>query len=209
MTRKRTSSSKRWLAEHESDAFVQEARKRGYRSRAVFKLEEIQKRDRILSPGQVVVDLGAAPGGWSQWARPLLGKQGKLIALDILPMEPLDGVSVITGDFRETRVLESLEALLGDRRADLVMTDMAPNVSGIDTADQAGQLYLCELARDFALEHLRAGGDFLAKVFQGEGFDEYLKTLRQAFEKVAVRKPKASRARSREVYLLARGLRRV
>ena len=209
MSRKRSSSSKRWLAEHEADPYVQEARKRGYRSRAVFKLEEIQQRDRILVPGQVVVDLGAAPGGWSQWARPLLGRKGCLIALDILPMEPLDDVEVITGDFREQSVLEQLEALVGGRSVDLVMTDMAPNVSGIGVADQAGQIHLCDLAREFALEHLRPGGDFLAKVFQGEGFDEFLKSLRQVFDKVVIRKPKASRARSREVYLLARGLRRV
>lgn len=209
MSRKRSSSSARWLAEHEADPYVKEARRLGYRSRAVFKLEEIHQRDRLFRAGQVVVDLGAAPGGWSQWARPLLGAKGALVALDILPMEPLAGVEVITGDFREDSVLETLQSVVGGRAVDLVMSDMAPNVSGVDVTDQAGQIYLCELARDFALEQLRPGGDLLAKVFQGDGFDDFLKSLRQAFEKVVVRKPKASRGRSREVYLLARGLRRV
>ncbi len=209
MSRKRSSSSARWIAEHEADEYVREARKLGYRSRAVFKLLEINQRDRVLRPGQVVVDLGAAPGGWSQVARPLLGANGTLIALDILPMETMDGVDVLTGDFREASVLEALEARLQGKPVDLVMSDMAPNVSGISAADQAGQLYLCELAQDFCAHHLKPGGDFLVKVFQGEGFEAYLKNLRQSFESVLIRKPKASRARSREVYLLARRLRPV
>lgn len=209
MSRKRSSSSSRWLAEHENDLYVKEARKQGYRSRAVFKLKEIAERDHLLRPGMVVVDLGAAPGGWSQLARPLLGPKGRLIALDILPMDPLPDVDLITGDFREEAVLRQLEERVGQKSVDLVLSDMAPNVSGIDSADQVGQLYLCELALDFARQHLRTGGDFLAKVFQGEGFETYLKMLRQDFESVTIRKPKASRPRSREVYLLARRLRRV
>lgn len=209
MSRKRSSSSARWIAEHEADAYVLEARKRGFRSRAVFKLLEINERDHVLRPGQTVVDLGAAPGGWSQVARPMLGKQGRLIALDILPMDPLDGVDIITGDFREDAVLEALQAQLQGEQVDLVMSDMAPNVSGIGIADQAGQLYLCELAQDFAARHLKPGGDFLVKVFQGEGFEPFLVSLRKAYDKVLIRKPKASRARSREVYLLARRLRPV
>lgn len=188
---------------------MKEARKQGYRSRAVFKLKEIAERDHLLRPGMVVVDLGAAPGGWSQLARPLLGPKGRLIALDILPMDPLPDVDLITGDFREEAVLRQLEERVGQKSVDLVLSDMAPNVSGIDSADQVGQLYLCELALDFAKQHLRTGGDFLAKVFQGEGFETYLKMLRQDFESVTIRKPKASRPRSREVYLLARRLQRV
>lgn len=204
MSKKRSNSSARWLAEHEQDFYVQRARKLGYRSRAVFKLEEIQQKDRLLKPGQIVVDLGAAPGGWSQWARPLLGAKGRLIALDILPMEPLTDVEFILGDFREESVLRELEARIGDHAVDLVLSDMAPNLSGIDTADQAASLYLCELALEFAKAHLKPKGAFLTKAFQGEGFDAYLRTLRQCFESVTIRKPKASRARSSEVYLLAR-----
>lgn len=209
MSQKRRPSSARWIAEHENDPYVKEARRLGFRSRAVFKLKEINERDRLLRPGMVVVDLGAAPGGWSQLARPLLGPSGRMIALDILPMEPLAGVDVITGDFREETVLRELESKVGSQAVDLVLSDMAPNVSGIDTADQAGQLYLCELALEFARAHLKPRGDLVLKVFQGEGFDAFLKTIRQDFESVTIRKPKASRPRSREVYLLARGLRRV
>lgn len=209
MSQKRRPSSARWLAEHENDPYVKEARRLGFRSRAVFKLKEIQDRDGILRPGQVVVDLGAAPGGWSQWARALLGPKGRLFAVDILPMEPLADVEILTGDFREQTVLSELEGRVGARAVDLVMSDMAPNVSGIDSADQAGQIYLCELALEFAKAHLKPGGSFLVKVFQGEGFETYLKLVRATFESVAIRKPKASRARSREVYLLARSLRGV
>lgn len=209
MSRKRSASSSRWLAEHEADHYVKEARKQGYRSRAVFKLKEIAERDHLLRPGMIVVDLGAAPGGWSQLARPLLGSKGRVVALDILPMDALPDVDIITGDFREEAVLRELEQRLGGREVDLVLSDMAPNVSGIDSADQVGQLYLCELALEFSRQHLRPGGDFLAKVFQGEGFEVFLKQLRQDFESVTIRKPKASRPRSREVYLLARRLRRV
>lgn len=209
MSRKRSASSSRWLAEHESDPYVRDARKLGYRSRAVFKLKEINERDHLLRPGQVVVDLGAAPGGWSQLARPLLGPRGRVVALDILPMDALPEVDIITGDFREETVLRTLESQLGARAVDLVLSDMAPNVSGVGAADQAGQLHLCELALEFAKAHLKPGGDFLTKAFQGEGFEAFLKTLRQDFESVTIRKPKASRPRSREVYLLARRLRQV
>ncbi|TXH03401.1 MAG: 23S rRNA (uridine(2552)-2'-O)-methyltransferase RlmE [Nevskiaceae bacterium] len=209
MSTKRSGSSARWLAEHENDPYVQQARKLGYRSRAVFKLKEIQEKDRILKPGQVVVDLGAAPGGWSQWARPLLGPKGTLIALDILPMDPIADVDIILGDFREEAVLRELESRVGERAVDLVLSDMAPNLSGVDVADQAASIYLCELALDFASVHLKPKGVLLTKIFQGEGFDAYLKSLRQAFESVTIRKPKASRPRSREVYLLARNFRAV
>ena len=209
MAQKRSKSSSRWLAEHEADQYVLEARKLGYRSRAVFKLKEINEKDRLLKPGQVVVDLGAAPGGWSQWARPLLGAKGKLIALDILEMAPLPDVEFILGDFREETVLHRLEAALGGQSVDLVLSDMAPNVSGIDAADQAGSIYLCELAMDFAEAHLKPKGTLLVKIFQGSGFEDYLKTMRQTFESVTIRKPKASRPRSREVYLLARNFRPV
>lgn len=209
MSQKRRGSSARWLWEHENDPYVKEARRLGYRSRAVFKLKELHERDKLLKPGMVVVDLGAAPGGWSQLARPLLGPKGRLLALDILPMDPLPDVEVLVGDFREESVLRELEARVGSQAVDLVLSDMAPNVTGIDSADQVGQLYLCELALEFSKVHLKPGGDFLTKAFQGEGFETYLKMLRQSFDSVMIRKPKASRPRSREVYLLARGLRRV
>ena len=188
---------------------MQQARKLGYRSRAVFKLKEIQEKDHILKPGQIVVDLGAAPGGWSQMARPMLGPKGILIALDILPMAPLPDVLFIQGDFREDAVLRQLEQEVGERAVDLVLSDLAPNISGIDTADQASSMYLCELALEFARIHLKPRGQFLTKAFQGEGFEVYLKTLRQTFESVTIRKPKASRPRSREVYLLAKNFRAV
>lgn len=209
MSKKRSNSSARWLAEHENDPYVQEARRLGYRSRAVFKLKEIQEKNRIFRPGQIVVDLGAAPGGWSQWARPLLGPKGKLIALDILPMDPVPGVEFICGDFRQESVLKQLQQSIGTQAVDLVMSDMAPNMSGIDTADAASSLYLCELALDFARAHLKSKGVFVTKVFQGDGFDGYIKAVRLAFETVSIRKPKASRPRSREVYLVARNFRAV
>lgn len=209
MSKKRSNSSARWLAEHENDTYVQEARRLGYRSRAVFKLKELQEKDRILKPGQIVVDLGAAPGGWSQLARPLIGSKGKLIALDILPMEPVPEVQFICGDFREESVLKQLEQLVGTQAVDVVLSDMAPNMSGIDIADAAASLYLCELALDFSRAHLKSKGVFVTKVFQGDGFDGYIKAVRQTFEKVTIRKPKASRPRSREVYLVARNFRAV
>ncbi|MBV8062551.1 MAG: 23S rRNA (uridine(2552)-2'-O)-methyltransferase RlmE [Nevskia sp.] len=207
MGKKRTPSSKRWIAEHEADHYVHEARRLGYRSRAVFKLKEIQERDHLLKPGMVVVDLGAAPGGWSQFARPLLGPKGRLVALDILPFEPIAGVEIIVGDFRENSVLEQLEGLAGERTVDLVLSDMSPNLSGIEVADMAAGVHLAELALEFADKRLKPGGNFLAKLFQGEGFDAYLRQLRGHFEAVQIRKPKASRPRSREVYLVARNYR--
>lgn len=207
MVKKHSASSKRWLAEHESDPYVQEARRLGYRSRAVFKLKELQERDHLLKTGMCVVDLGAAPGGWSEFARPLLGPRGRLIALDILPMAPILDVEFIEGDFRAPEVLEKLEIAAPPACVDLVMSDMAPNISGIDAADQASGLYLAELALEFAFARLKPGGTFLTKLFQGEGFETYVKLLRRRFLPVHIRKPKASRARSREVYLLARNYR--
>ncbi|MCK9385617.1 MAG: 23S rRNA (uridine(2552)-2'-O)-methyltransferase RlmE [Nevskia sp.] len=209
MSKGRSKSSARWLAEHESDAYVQLARKLGFRSRAVFKLQEINERDKILKAGMTVVDLGAAPGGWSQYARPQLGKNGRLIALDILAMAPLPEVEFILGDFREAEVLEKLETLAPPNSVDLVLSDMAPNISGIDSADQAASIYLCELALEFALQRLKPGGAFVVKLFQGEGSEAFLKLVRSRFSTVQVRKPKASRSRSAEVYLLARNHRLV
>jgi 23S rRNA (uridine2552-2'-O)-methyltransferase len=209
MTQKRRPSSARWLAEHETDPYVHEARRLGLRSRAAFKLKEIQERDRILKPGQIVVDLGAAPGGWSQVARPLLGSRGQLFALDVLPVEPIAGVDIIRGDFREDAVLHRLEIRVGDQMVDVVLSDMAPNISGIDSADQASSMHLCELALEFAKAHLKPRGTLLVKAFHGEGFDAYLKSLRENFESVVTRKPRASRPRSSEVYLLARNFRAV
>ena len=205
MTRKRSASSKRWLHEHRSDTYVKQARHEGYRSRAVYKLEELDQRDHLLRPGISIVDLGAAPGGWSQYAQRRLGDKARIVALDVLPMDPLPGVTFIRGDFREAPVLEALEAAVGEAKVDLVLSDMAPNISGVDAADQAGTVHLAELALEFARARLKPGGVFVTKLFQGEGFDEYLRTLRGAFAKVTLRKPKASRPRSREIYLVARG----
>jgi 23S rRNA (uridine2552-2'-O)-methyltransferase len=207
MSKKRSASSKRWLHEHRSDTYVKQARHEGYRSRAVYKLEELDQRDHLLKPGISIVDLGAAPGGWSQYAQRKLGERARIVALDVLPMDPLPGVTFIQGDFRDPPVLEALEAAVGATKVDLVLSDMAPNISGVDAADQAGTVHLAELALEFARARLKPGGAFVAKLFQGEGFDEFLKTLRQAFAKVTLRKPKASRPRSREIYLVARGLR--
>lgn len=201
----RSKTSGRWLREHFDDEYVKKAQKEGYRSRAVYKLLEIQDKDRILRPGMTVVDLGAAPGGWSQVAAELVGDNGRVVALDILPMDALAGVSFIQGDFREDEPLQALLELLAGRPVDLVMSDMAPNISGMKSVDQPRGIYLVELAIDFARQVLRPGGDLLVKVFQGEGFDEVLKQFRASFDKVVVRKPKASRPRSREVYLLGRG----
>jgi 23S rRNA (uridine2552-2'-O)-methyltransferase len=202
---KRSKSSQHWLKRHFDDQYVQQAQKAGYRSRAVFKLLEIQEKDRLIKPGQVVVDLGAAPGGWSQIAAPIVGDKGKVIALDILPMEPLEGVTFLQGDFTEQDVYDRLMETLNGREVDLVMSDMAPNISGMRAVDQPKSMYLLELALDFAQAVLKPGGDFVAKVFQGEGFDDYLKALRANFNKVVIRKPKASRPKSREVYMVARG----
>lgn len=203
----RSKSSARWLREHFTDEYVKRAQQDGYRSRAVYKLLEIHEKDRLLRPGLTVVDLGAAPGGWSQLSARLVGGQGRVMALDILPMEPLPGVEFIEGDFREAAVLDQLLAALDGRTVDVVLSDMAPNASGVKAVDQPSIMYLAELALDFARQRLRPGGDFLVKVFQGEGFDAYFKALRTAFATVAPRKPRASRARSAEQYLLARNYR--
>ena len=203
----RSKSSQRWLKEHHSDPFVKKARAEGMRSRAVYKLEELVARDRLLKPGMVVVDLGAAPGGWSQWVRQELGDSGRVVALDILEMPPLAGVEFLHGDFREDAVLSRLEASLGGKPVDLVLSDMAPNKSGVDAVDMPRAMYLSELAMDFADRHLNVDGAFLIKLFQGVGFDEYVKELRRRYAKVSIRKPAASRKRSPEVYALAQGKR--
>ena len=201
----RSKSSQRWLKEHFNDEYVKRARREGWRSRAVYKLDEIQRRDRILKPGMTLVDLGAAPGGWSQYALGQVGRRGRVLAMDLLPMEPLPDVTFIQGDFREDAVLEALLEQLEGREVDLVLSDIAPNLSGSEAVDIPRAMYLVELAVDFADQVLKPGGELLVKVFQGEGFDPLLRTLRQRYGKVLIRKPKASRPRSREVYALARG----
>lgn len=203
----RSKSSSRWLQEHFSDPYVKRAQAEGWRSRAVFKLEELLERDRLLKPGMVVVDLGAAPGGWSQMVRERLGERGRVIALDILPMQGIGGVDFVLGDFRQPEVLKMLEDHLDGAPVDLVLSDMAPNLSGMNSVDQPRAMHLAELAEEFAQGHLRRGGAFLTKLFQGEGFDAYVRRLRQRYERVSMRKPKASRARSPEVYALATGKR--
>lgn len=200
-------TSKGWLKEHFDDRFVQQRWQDGYRSRASYKLLALDEKDRLFKPGMAVIDLGAAPGGWSQVAAEQVGPEGLVIASDILEMDALAGVEFIQGDFTEEAVLEAILATLGDRPVDLVMSDMAPNMSGMAAIDQPQAMYLVELALDLARQTLRPGGRFLAKVFQGEGFDAYLKELRGDFARVVTRKPEASRARSREVYLLAEGFR--
>ena len=201
----RSKSSQRWLKEHFDDEYVRRAQKDGYRSRAVYKLEEIQKKDQIIKPGMTVVDLGAAPGGWCQYMQKITGKQVRIIGLDLLEIEPIPGVTLIQGDFREQEVLDQLLAAVANQPVDLVLSDMAPNISGMNTVDQPRAVYLCELALDFAQQVLKPGGDLLVKAFQGEGFDDFVGSLREHFQKVIFRKPKASRPRSREIYVLARG----
>ncbi|SIQ02371.1 23S rRNA (uridine(2552)-2'-O)-methyltransferase RlmE [Solilutibacter tolerans] len=201
----RSKSSQRWLKEHFSDPYVKKAQAEGMRSRAAYKLEELVERDRLLKPGMVVVDLGAAPGGWSQWVRKELGDTGRVIASDILEMPTLAGVEFLHGDFREDGVLSELEKMLDGAAVDLVLSDMAPNMSGVDQVDQARAMHLSELAMAFADDHLRVGGTFLIKLFQGVGFDEYVRELRRRYAKLAIRKPAASRRRSNEVYALAQG----
>jgi 23S rRNA (uridine2552-2'-O)-methyltransferase len=201
----RSRSSGRWLSEHFSDEFVKQAQALGYRSRAVFKLKELDEREGLLKPGLVVVDLGAAPGGWSQLAAERIGKKGAIIALDLLPMEELPGVTCIQGDFREEAVLDRLREVLAGRPVDLVLSDMAPNMSGNRGVDQARGMHLAELALETVREILKPGGDFVTKLFQGPDVDEYVRSVRGLFAKVSVRKPKASRDRSPEVYLVGRG----
>jgi 23S rRNA (uridine2552-2'-O)-methyltransferase len=201
----RSKSSQRWLKEHFSDPYVKKAQAEGLRSRAAYKLEELVERDRLLKPGMVVVDLGAAPGGWSQWVRQALGDSGRVIALDILEMPSLAGVEFLHGDFREDAVLSQLEWTLDGKPVDIVLSDMAPNKSGMDAVDQPRMMHLAELAMDFADRHQRPDGTFLIKVIQGVGSDDYIKELRRRYAKVSIRKPAASRKRSPEVYALAQG----
>lgn len=206
MTKKKHSaSSKRWLQEHFADHYVQKAQKAGLRSRAVYKLEEIQVKERLLNPGQTVVDLGAAPGGWSQFATDIVGEKGQVIACDILPMDPIAGVDFLQGDFREEAVLDALLTRIGGKNVDVVLSDMAPNMSGNNSVDQARSMYLVELALDMCRQVLTSNGSFVVKVFHGEGFDEFFRDVKQAFKTIKTRKPDSSRARSREVYLVATG----
>lgn len=201
----RTKSSRRWLKEHFDDEYVLRAQREGWRSRAVYKLQELDEKYHLFKPGMTVVDLGAAPGAWSQYAVQKVGKKGRVVAMDILPVEPIAGVDFLQGDFRDDEVYARFLELVGNSPVDLVMSDIAPNISGMEAVDQPRAMYLVELAVEFAEQTLREGGTFLAKVFQGEGFDELVRGLRGRYSKVIVRKPKASRPRSREVYLLAAG----
>ncbi len=200
---KKRSSSRSWLKEHRDDPYVQQAQREGYRSRACYKLLELQEKDRLIRPGMTVMDLGSAPGGWSQVAAELVGHHGRVVASDILPMDSLAGVEFVPGDFTEEAVFEAILAALGDAPVDVVLSDMAPNMSGVNAVDQPRSMYLVELALDMATRVLRPGGSFVAKVFQGEGFDELIRSSRGAFGRVLTRKPGASRPRSREVYLVA------
>lgn len=202
---KKNKTTKAWITEHVNDAYVQRARTEGWRSRAAFKLTEIDDKDKLLKPGMTVVDLGSAPGSWSQVAARRVAPGGRLIALDLLPMEPVPGVEFIQGDFHEDAVLQALSAALAGRRVDLVLADMAPNMSGIGMVDQARVMVLAELTLDFCSLHLKPGGDMLVKVFQGDGFMELRRALQQQFHTLQMRKPAASRNRSAEIYLLARG----
>jgi len=201
----RSKSSQRWLREHFDDEYVKKSQKDGYRSRAIYKLKEIQDKDRIIKPDMKVIDLGAAPGGWSQYATQLIGKNGRIVASDILPIDPLPFVEFVQGDFREESVLQELLKVLGSDKADLVISDMAPNMSGVGAVDQPRAMYLCELALDMSQQVLKPGGAFLVKLFQGVGSEEFLREVRHNFKQVKIRKPAASRPRSREVYVLAQG----
>ncbi|AJR01906.1 ribosomal RNA large subunit methyltransferase E [Hafnia paralvei ATCC 29927] len=205
MGKKRSASSNRWMHEHFSDKYVIQAQKKGLRSRAWFKLDEIQSTDKLFKPGMTVVDLGAAPGGWSQYVVTQIGNSGRVIACDILPMDPIVGVDFLQGDFRDELVLKALTDRVGEDKVQVVMSDMAPNMSGTPSVDIPRSMYLVELALEMAKDVLAPGGSFLVKVFQGEGFDEYLTQIRSLFTKVKIRKPDASRARSREVYIVATG----
>jgi 23S rRNA (uridine2552-2'-O)-methyltransferase len=203
---KRTRTSKAWMQEHVSDEFVKRAQREGYRARAAYKLMEIDDRDKLIRPGMTVVDLGAAPGSWSQVVSQRIRGQGRVIALDLLEMQPLPGVDFLQGDFTEAEVLARLEAMLAGKKVDLVISDMAPNISGVSATDQARMAYLAELALDFCEHWLKPGGNFLVKLFAGAGYEEIVSAMKQRFEQLQTRKPKASRDRSSEVYLL--GLRR-
>jgi 23S rRNA (uridine2552-2'-O)-methyltransferase len=201
----KTASSRKWLDRQHSDPYVKQAQREGYRSRAAYKLLEIQEKDRILRPGMRVLDLGAAPGSWCQIAARLVGPSGSVVALDLLPMDPLPGVSILQGDFREPEMLERLCATLGGEPLDLVLSDMAPNITGMSVVDQPRAMYLVELALELARLRLHSGGSLVVKVFQGTGFDEILLELRRSFARVVSRKPKSSRSQSRELYLVAKG----
>ncbi len=205
---KRSKSSRRWLDRHVNDPYVKRAQREGWRSRAAFKLLELDQKDRLLRPGLTVVDLGAAPGGWSQVAAGAVGAKGRVLALDLLPMEPIAGVDVIEGDFREDAVVNRLLAALDGRQPDLVLSDMAPNVTGMQAVDQPRAVYLCELAIELADRVLRQGGMLVMKAFHGEGFDDLIRDVRPRFDRLVTRKPEASRSQSREVYLVGRGYRR-
>ncbi len=200
-----TRTSKAWMQEHLNDEFVKRAQKEGYRARAAYKLIEIDDKDKLIKPGMTIVDLGSSPGSWSQVAVQRLKGQGKVVALDILDMTGIAGVTFIQGDFREDSVLQQLQTAINNKPVDLVIADMAPNISGVKEVDQAGAAYLTELALEFSRQWLKPNGNFLVKVFVGAGFDELVKTMRQQFDKVVTRKPKASRDRSSEVYLLGLG----
>ncbi|GAB3017936.1 23S rRNA (uridine(2552)-2'-O)-methyltransferase RlmE [Bowmanella dokdonensis] len=201
----RSKTSKKWMDEHVNDPYVKKAQVDGYRSRASYKLLEINEKDKLFRPGSVVMDLGSAPGGWSQVVAPIVGDSGRLIASDILPMDSIIGVDFIQGDFTEEAVYEQILQALGDNKVDVVISDMAPNQSGVKTTDQYASMHLVELALDMSRNVLKPGGCFCAKVFQGVGYEEYVKDVRSSFDKVLVRKPAASRPRSREVYLVAKG----
>lgn len=201
----RSKSSNQWMQEHVDDEYVKKAKAMGYRSRSTFKLIEIQQKDKIIKSGMNVIDLGAAPGGWSEYARKIVGKKNKVIALDLLEIDPIDGVDFIQGDFRENEILDELYQVLNGAPVDLVMSDMAPNISGNKGVDQPRSIYLAELALDTAQTVLSKGGTFLIKMFQGVGFEEYKREVAGSFSKVVIRKPNASRARSKEVYILAKG----
>jgi 23S rRNA (uridine2552-2'-O)-methyltransferase len=201
----RSKSSGAWLQEHVNDPYVKQAQRDGYRSRSAYKLIQLNERDRLIRPGMLIVDLGSAPGGWSQVATRLAGEQARVVATDILPMDPLKNVDFVQGDFTEEAVLNQVLERLGGRKPHLVICDIAPNISGVDSADQASSMYLVELALDFVRRALDPRGDFVVKVFQGAGADAYIKDVRTSFEKVFIRKPAASRPRSREVYLVAKG----
>jgi 23S rRNA (uridine2552-2'-O)-methyltransferase len=201
----RSKSSSEWLRRHVNDPFVKQAQKDGYRSRSAYKLIELNEKDRLIKPNMRILDLGSAPGGWSQVAGRLVGRKGRVLATDILPMDPVANVDFIQGDFTDDKVVEQLLGWLDGGRFDLIISDIAPNLSGIDSADQGGSMYLLDLALDTVRRTLKPGATFVAKMFQGSGSDDYVKELRKSFEKVLIRKPAASRKESREVYIVAKG----
>lgn len=202
---KRSKSSRRWLDEHVNDPYVKQAQKDGLRSRASYKLIELDEKDRLIRPGMLIMDLGSAPGGWSQIAGRMVGDQGRVIATDILPMDSLENVDFIQGDFTDDKVFQQLLDMLDGRQPDLVISDIAPNISGVAVADQAAAMYLVELTLDMVRQVLKPGGNYVVKVFQGDGSDQFLKDMRTSFDKVMIRKPDASRSRSREVYMVGKG----